>query len=102
MSQSNPTKGPARLRSAVCLALISLVLAGCCCRSSAVGPVNPEAKSMMRTFDYNGISIRYTDSGSGQPFVFLHGFGASSYSWRHLAGYFAKDYRVIAIDLKGF
>lgn len=56
----------------------------------------------MRAFDYNGISLKYTDEGAGRPMIFLHGFGASSYSWRYLAKPFSKDYRVIAIDLKGF
>jgi pimeloyl-ACP methyl ester carboxylesterase len=53
-------------------------------------------------FEYRGVSINYEDQGQGQPLILLHGFGASTYSWRHIAPYFSKSYRVIAIDLKGF
>jgi pimeloyl-ACP methyl ester carboxylesterase len=54
------------------------------------------------TFDYRGISINYEDQGQGQPLILLHGYGASTYSWRYVAPYFSRAYRVIAIDLKGF
>lgn len=53
-------------------------------------------------FEYRGISIHYEDQGRGQPLILLHGYGASTYSWRHILPYFSKTYRVIAIDLKGF
>ena len=53
-------------------------------------------------FEYRGISINYEDQGQGQPLILLHGYGASTYSWRYIAPYFSKSYRVIAIDLKGF
>lgn len=53
-------------------------------------------------FEYKGISISYEDQGRGQPLILLHGFGASTYSWRHIFPYFTRTYRVIAIDLKGF
>lgn len=57
--------------------------------------------SRQSTFEYKGFSINYEDQGQGQPIIFLHGFGASTYTWRHLLPYFSKTYRVIAIDLKG-
>ncbi len=53
-------------------------------------------------FEYRGISINYEDRGQGQPLILLHGYGASTYSWRYVSPYFSKSYRVIAIDLKGF
>lgn len=40
--------------------------------------------------------------GSGDPVLLLHGFGASSYSWRYLIEPLARHYRVITLDLKGF
>ena len=58
-------------------------------------------KSRQSTFEYKGFSINYEDQGQGQPIILLHGFGASTYTWRHIAPYFSKAYRVIAIDLKG-
>ncbi len=53
-------------------------------------------------FNYKGIIIRYFVSGQGQPLILLHGFGGSSYSWRHVAKVLSSDYKVILIDLKGF
>ncbi|WP_295624526.1 alpha/beta hydrolase [uncultured Nitrosomonas sp.] len=40
--------------------------------------------------------------GNGDPVLLIHGFGASSYSWRHIIEPLAQKYRVITIDLKGF
>ena len=60
--------------------------------------IQPETSS----FAYRGMSINYEDRGEGQPLILLHGYGASTYSWRHVAPHFSKSYRVIAIDLKGF
>jgi pimeloyl-ACP methyl ester carboxylesterase len=57
--------------------------------------------SRKSTFEYKGFSINYEDQGQGQPIILLHGFGASTYTWRYFLPYFSKAYRVIAIDLKG-
>lgn len=46
--------------------------------------------------------IRYIDSGSGIPLVFIHGFGASIYSWRKNLEPISKYHRVCAPDLPGF
>ncbi|MGA2937321.1 MAG: alpha/beta fold hydrolase [Syntrophobacteraceae bacterium] len=54
------------------------------------------------SFEYKGFSINYEDHGHGQPLILLHGFGASTYTWRYVLPHFSKAYRVIAIDLKGF
>jgi len=48
------------------------------------------------------VKIAYTDNGSGTPIVFVHGFPSSKYTWRHCIKHFSKDYRTIALDLKGF
>lgn len=40
--------------------------------------------------------------GKGEPVLLIHGFGASSYSWRYIVEPLAQKYRVITIDLKGF
>ncbi len=50
----------------------------------------------------NSQKIRYVDSGSGIPLVFIHGFGSSIYSWRKNIGPISKHYRVCAPDLPGF
>jgi len=41
-------------------------------------------------------------AGSGPPLVLVHGFGASSYSWRRVMPALAKSFRVVAVDLNGF
>lgn len=46
--------------------------------------------------------IRYIDAGSGIPMVFIHGFGASIYSWRKNLVPIAEYHRVCAPDLPGF
>jgi pimeloyl-ACP methyl ester carboxylesterase len=43
------------------------------------------------------------DTGQGAPVVFIHGFGASLYSWRKtMPAVVAAGYRVIAFDNRGF
>src|SRR5262245_16929615 len=48
------------------------------------------------------VRLHYQDEGKGPPLLLIHGFGASSYTWRHIAPALARDHRVIAVDLKGF
>ena len=52
--------------------------------------------------EVNGYGVHYTDQGHGQPILLIHGFGGHTYSYRHLIPLFATDYRVIAVDLKGY
>ena len=40
--------------------------------------------------------------GQGPTLLLLHGLGASTFTWRYILPALARDYRVIAIDLKGF
>jgi len=53
-------------------------------------------------FRINSQNIRYIDSGSGTPLVFIHGFGASTYSWRKNLDPISQFHRVCAPDLPGF
>ena len=48
------------------------------------------------------VQLFYEEEGSGTPVLLIHGFGASTYTWRHIAPALARDHRVIAVDLKGF
>jgi pimeloyl-ACP methyl ester carboxylesterase len=53
----------------------------------------------------DGTRLRIIDAGprGGVPVVFIHGFGASLYSWRHtLPPVVAAGYRAIAFDNRGF
>ncbi|MEI6056589.1 MAG: alpha/beta hydrolase, partial [Lentisphaerota bacterium] len=50
----------------------------------------------------NNINIAYTDSGSGRPIVFVHGFASFSYTWFKLIENLPQNYRFVTLDLKGF
>lgn len=56
----------------------------------------------MEYLKVGGISVRYSDSGSGEPVLLIHGLGGSIESWTNNAGELAKSLRVIAVDLPGF
>ena len=45
--------------------------------------------------------LYFCDYGSGDPMLFIHGLGGTSYSWRHMIPEFSKTHRVITIDLLG-
>ena len=51
------------------------------------------------------LTVNYIASGpaDGQPFLLIHGFGASGFHWRrNVPALAAAGYRVYAIDLVGF
>ncbi len=50
----------------------------------------------------NELQLASNSIGTGDPVLLIHGFGASSYSWRHIVEPLAHKYRIITIDLKGF
>ncbi|GBE42073.1 2-hydroxy-6-oxononadienedioate/2-hydroxy-6-oxononatrienedioate hydrolase [bacterium BMS3Bbin10] len=53
--------------------------------------------------DTQKVRLAYRDRGTGQAVLLLHGFGASSYTWRHVEpALTASGYRVVTLDLKGF
>jgi pimeloyl-ACP methyl ester carboxylesterase len=50
----------------------------------------------------DGREVNYVDAGQGPALVFLHGLGASWQSWLENIPEFARDHRVVAMDLPGF
>lgn len=50
----------------------------------------------------NGIKLHYVTQGEGPLMLMLHGFPEFWYSWRHQIPEFAKDYQVVALDLRGY
>ncbi len=68
-----------------------------------------EVRSAEHAFDSNGVNIAYIDEGGGEAIVLLHGFGASAaemwtglpFAPTPLIPLLAKEYRVIAPDLRG-
>jgi pimeloyl-ACP methyl ester carboxylesterase len=64
-------------------------------------PAGTPFRAQYRVVD--GTRLRVIDTGQGTPVVFIHGFGASLYSWRKtLPAVLAAGYRVIAFDNRGF
>jgi pimeloyl-ACP methyl ester carboxylesterase len=52
--------------------------------------------------DIDGVSVHYQEKGTGKPLVLLHGFTSSTYSWKDVFEPLSQNFRVIAVDLKGF
>lgn len=56
-----------------------------------------------RFIELHGIRVHYKEQGAGGPiFLLLHGFGASTFSWREVMGPLASMGRVIAFDRPAF
>ena len=69
------------------------------------GTVPPEqlADPDSRFIGVNGITVHYKMAGSGRPaLVLLHGFAASTFSWREVIGPLAEVGTVVAFDRPGF
>lgn len=59
-----------------------------------------------RFLDIDGVSIyveEHNPESTQATLVFIHGFGGSTFSWRHNVPFFASQgYRVVSLDMKGF
>jgi pimeloyl-ACP methyl ester carboxylesterase len=51
--------------------------------------------------DVNGVRLHYVVGGTGAPVVLLHGWPQTWYEWRRIMPDLAKQYTVIAPDLRG-
>jgi pimeloyl-ACP methyl ester carboxylesterase len=82
------------------LLLVSLMLASCS------GTYRSEDANVLYASVGEGaqkVRLAYRDQGKGKPVLLLHGFGASSYTWRHVEpALAAAGHRVLTVDLKGF
>jgi pimeloyl-ACP methyl ester carboxylesterase len=50
----------------------------------------------------NGVKLHYVTQGEGPLMLMLHGFPEFWYSWRHQIPEFALDFKVVALDLRGY
>jgi len=50
----------------------------------------------------NGVKINHTVEGEApETIVFIHGLGENLESWKYQIKYFSKDFKVVALDLRG-
>lgn len=56
---------------------------------------------MDRFFEFESGRIHYTDQGSGDVIVLVHGYLETSEIWKSFAGHLSSQYRVLAVDLPG-
>ncbi|MHA2959513.1 alpha/beta fold hydrolase [Priestia megaterium] len=50
----------------------------------------------------NDVNLHYVTKGEGKLMLFLHGFPYFWYTWHHQLEEFSKDYRVVAVDMRGY
>jgi pimeloyl-ACP methyl ester carboxylesterase len=56
----------------------------------------------LKTANRDGVTLRYLDTGSGEPaLVFIHGWCCNQSMWHDQIEAFAPKQRIIAIDLRG-
>lgn len=85
-------------RLALALLLTVLTSGGCAVMDKNI-PGWTQYQNLDKT---NVLELASRSTGTGEPVLLIHGFGASSYSWRHVIEPLAQKNRVITIDLKGF
>ncbi len=56
----------------------------------------------LRWVTVQGRRMHVLDMGSGPPLLFVHGLAGSWRNWLENIPYFARDHRVVAVDLPGF
>lgn len=58
-------------------------------------------KNPLKKVHYKKATINYTENGSGNTIVLLHGFLENLKMWRYLEPVLTKNYHVVSIDLLG-
>jgi pimeloyl-ACP methyl ester carboxylesterase len=68
-------------------------------RLKELGVIEPDSLFV----DVDGVRTRYVAMGTGEKaIVFIHGFSSSLYTWRECLEPLSQQYKVYALDLKGF
>ena len=66
-------------------------------------PVESLADPDSRFVEIDGITVHYKQMGQGEPaLILLHGFGASTFSWREVMQPLSETYTVVAFDRLAF
>jgi pimeloyl-ACP methyl ester carboxylesterase len=83
------------------LALISGWVAGACGMSAEAAEGGGRGALVDVGTRAAPLRLWVEELGRGEPVLFLHGFGASTYTWRYIAPALARTHRVISVDFKG-
>jgi pimeloyl-ACP methyl ester carboxylesterase len=59
-------------------------------------------EGIMPTAHVNGVDLYYEETGQGVPLVWSHEFGGDHRSWEPQVRYFARRYRVITYNHRGY
>ncbi|MCK4722441.1 MAG: alpha/beta fold hydrolase, partial [Dehalococcoidia bacterium] len=86
------------------LLLSGLVLLSCAQPTDTPSSEQPSAEPEVehKFAEAAGIKWHYVEAGAGEPVVFLHGLPESWFSWHYQIEDVSEEYRVIAVDLKGY
>lgn len=86
------------------LLLTGLVSSTCAEPPNTPSPDQPPAAPEVehKFAEAAGIEWHYVEAGAGEAVVFLHGLPESWFSWHYQIAEVSQEYRVIAVDLKGY
>jgi pimeloyl-ACP methyl ester carboxylesterase len=73
-----------------------------CCALSAPRRSDMKPHWKHEYAEVNGVRLHYVTDGKGPLIVFLHGFPEFWYEWKQQLPEFAKDYRSVAPDMRGY
>jgi len=85
-----------------------LGLLACAPRYASLGPIRPNdlwSPLPLRHMTLGDLDIAYVDSdptSDEAPIVFIHGLSSYIGFWEHQLPHFARDHRVLALDLPGY
>ena len=79
------------------------VIAGCLALSSFANAEDTLFDRVQHHYAENdGVKIHYVTLGEGEPIVMIHGFPDFWYTWREQMEVLSKQFKVIAIDQRGY
>src|SRR3954453_10900242 len=82
------------MKPACCLALVLLAAGSAAAQEKELGEEGYA--------DSGGVKIHYVTQGKGPLLVLLHGFPDYWYTWRDQMPALARQFQVVAVDLRGY
>ena len=70
-------------------------------RSSGSGDITLGKEEAMPHINNHGVSVHYSDTGTGEPVVLLHGVGSSGAQWKRVGVFLPDRFRLIAVNHYG-